>query len=68
MPSAPRSRRLLVGRRDDDVRRALDWAEIAAMLGDYREAVGWLDRVEMMLGSLPEKLAACRQDWSARIS
>jgi hypothetical protein len=68
MPSAPRSRRLLVGKQDDEVQRALDWAEIAAMLGDYREAVGWMDRVEIILGSLPEKLASRRQDWAARIS
>jgi hypothetical protein len=66
MPSAPRSRRLLAADQDENVTRALDWAEIAAMLGDFRDAVAWLDRAEAMKGSLPDEIAARRRDWIAR--
>lgn len=67
MPSAPRSRRLLVKASGEEVQRALDWADVAAMLGDYDEAVSWLDRVAELLGSLPAELRARRQKWLAQI-
>jgi hypothetical protein len=66
MAFARRSRRLLAGSSDDEARRALDWAEIAAMLGDFRDAVAWLDVAEQLLGALPAELAARRPDWAAR--
>ena len=68
MPSAPRSRRLLVGELDDEVRHALDWAEVAAMLGDFAEALTWLDKAATLTGGLPDEFAARRSEWTARIS
>jgi hypothetical protein len=47
------------------VRTALDWAEVAAMLGDFREAVAWLDYVESHEGPLTSELAARRRAWAA---
>jgi hypothetical protein len=41
----------------------LDWAEVAAMLGDFREAVSWLNLVESIGGTVPVALAAKRQLW-----
>lgn len=67
MPSAPRSRRLLAPNGGEEVRRALDWADVAAMLGDFDEAVGWLDRAAELLGSLPAELEARRREWLAQI-
>jgi hypothetical protein len=66
MPSAERSWRLLTGSSDDEANRALDWAEVAAMLGDYRDALAWLDVAERLLGSLPADLSAQRPAWLAR--
>jgi hypothetical protein len=63
MPSAPRSRRLLAQDAEDEVQRAVDWADVAAMLGDFEEAVGWLDHTAELLGSLPPDLEARRRDW-----
>ena len=67
MPSAPRSRRLLARDGDEEVQRALDWADIAAMLGDYGEAVGWLDRARELLGSLPCEWEARRREWLVHV-
>jgi uncharacterized protein HemY len=67
VPSAPRSRRLLAREAEDDVQRALDWAEVAAMLGDFAEAVAWLDRAAELIGSLPDGLAARRREWLAHV-
>ena len=36
------------------------------MLGDFRDAVRWLDRVEALQGRLPDELAARRRDWITR--
>jgi hypothetical protein len=47
------------------VEAALDWAEIAAMLGDYGEAITWLDYVELQEGALNTELAARRRHWTA---
>ncbi len=66
MPSAFRSRRLLASSDEEQVERALDWAEVAAMLGDFRDAIAWLDLAEQLRGSLPADLAARRRDWIAR--
>jgi hypothetical protein len=44
---------------------ALDWAEVAAMLGDYPEAISWLDYVESQAGALPGELAERRREWVA---
>jgi uncharacterized protein HemY len=67
MPSAPRSRRLLAQDADDEVRRALDWADVAAMLGDFDEAVSWLDRAAELLGSLPRELELRRREWAGHL-
>jgi hypothetical protein len=67
MPYANGSRRLLTGPKEDEARRALDWAEVSAMLGDFREALAWLDVAEQLLGSLPRELAVLRGDWVARV-
>jgi hypothetical protein len=67
VPSAPRSRRLLARNCDEEVQRALDWADIAAMLGDYGEAVVWLDRARELLGSLPRELETRRREWLVRV-
>jgi hypothetical protein len=48
---------------DTTVETAVDWAEVAAMLGDYREAVSWLVYVEWLQGSLPPELAKLRARW-----
>jgi hypothetical protein len=44
---------------------ALDWAETAAMLGDFGEAVAWLDYVELREGALSSELAERRSEWMA---
>lgn len=67
MPSAPRSRRLLAQDADDEARRALDWADVAAMLGDFDEAVSWLDRAVELLGSLPPELQLRRREWTGHL-
>jgi hypothetical protein len=67
MPSAPRSRRLLVKNAGEEAQRAVDWADVAAMLGDFEEAVSWLDRVAALLGSLPPDLEARRRDWLTQL-
>lgn len=67
MPSAPRSRRLLAYDPDEDVQRALDWADVAAMLGDFQEAVEWLDQAAERLGSLPPELEARRREWLTQV-
>jgi hypothetical protein len=67
VPSAPRSRRLLAYDTDDDVQRALDWADVAAMLGDFDEAVVWLDQAGERLGSLPPDLEARRREWLTQV-
>lgn len=45
------------------VETAVDWAEVAAMLGDYREAVSWLVYVEWLQGSLTPEFAELRARW-----
>lgn len=50
--------------RPESIEIALDWAEVAAMLGDFREAVSWLEYVEWLSGTLPPELADLRQTWS----
>jgi hypothetical protein len=45
---------------------AVEWAEVAAMLGDYAEAVGWLGVIDSLGGPLPSELAARRPDWLSR--
>jgi uncharacterized protein HemY len=67
MPSAPRSRRLLTNDADEDVQHALDWADVAGMLGDFDEAVRWLDRAAELMGSLPSELRARRREWLAQV-
>jgi len=67
MPSAPRSRRLPAYDADEEARRALDWADVASMLGDFDEAVSWLDRASELLGSLPPELEARRREWSGHL-
>ena len=47
---------------------ALEWAEVAAMLGDFADAVAWLEYAERVGGELPARLAERRADWSARAS
>ena len=46
---------------------ALDWAEVAAMLGDFRDAVGWLDYAQRVDGTLPARFAARRRAWLERV-
>ena len=53
-------------RRAAAVRRALDWAEVAAMLGDFREALSWLNLVESIGGTVPGYLVDQRQGWLER--
>jgi hypothetical protein len=67
VPSAPRSRRLLAENAGEEVQRAVDWADVAAMLGDFEEAVSWLDRARELLGSLPPDLEALRRDWLTHV-
>jgi hypothetical protein len=42
---------------------ALDWAEVAAMLGDYAEAVSWLDYVASVEDGLRDDIAERRRAW-----
>jgi hypothetical protein len=42
---------------------ALDWAEVAAMLGDYRDALDWLAYVERIEGSVPAEYVERRRAW-----
>ncbi len=48
---------------ETSVETAIDWAETAAMLGDFREAVSWLAYVESLQGSLSPELAEVRKRW-----
>jgi hypothetical protein len=48
---------------ETSVETAIDWAEIAGMLGDFREAVSWLVYVEWLQGSLSPELAEMRKRW-----
>jgi hypothetical protein len=50
------------------VAMALDWAEVAAMLGDYREALAWLDYVERTKGGVPTEYAERRRAWLAEVT
>jgi hypothetical protein len=52
-------------RESPGVETALDWAEIAAMLGDFSEAVAWLDYVEQREGALSNELSERRRKWTA---
>jgi hypothetical protein len=45
------------------VTEALDWVDVAAMLGDYGEALAWLDYVERVEGGLPPEYAERRRAW-----
>lgn len=67
MPSAPRSRRLLAYDANEELQRVLDWADVAAMLGDFEEAVSWLDHAAEQLGSLPPELEARRRELTGRV-
>jgi hypothetical protein len=46
------------------IESALDWAEVAAMLGDFHEAVSWVEYVESLQGTLPPELAERRTTWA----
>lgn len=48
---------------DTTIETALDWAETAGMLGDYREAVSWLVYIEWCRGSLTPELEQMRARW-----
>ena len=48
---------------ETSVETAVDWAETAAMLGDFPEAVSWLAYVEWLQGSLSPELADLRERW-----
>jgi hypothetical protein len=47
---------------------ARDWAEVAAMLGDYAEAVSWLDYVESVEGDLDGDTIERRRAWRGLIA
>jgi hypothetical protein len=47
------------------VESALDWADVAAMLGEFDEALSWLDYIESFEGALGPELAARRREWTA---
>lgn len=49
------------------VETALDWAETAAMLGDFDEAASWLDYVELHGGALTAELIERRRAWRERV-
>jgi hypothetical protein len=51
---------------DPGVVVALDWAEIAAMLGDYAEAVAWLDYVQRVDGRLPSAFVERERIWRSK--
>jgi hypothetical protein len=52
---------------ETSVETAIDWAEIAGMLGDFREAVSWLVYVEWLQGSLSPELADMRKRWELAV-
>jgi hypothetical protein len=54
-------------RRAAAIGRALDWAEVAAMLGDFREALSWLNLVESIGGKIPDGLLDQRRLWLERV-
>jgi hypothetical protein len=54
-------------RRAAAIHRALDWAEVAGMLGDFREALSWLNLVESIGGTVPDGLVAERSVWLQRV-
>jgi hypothetical protein len=51
----------------EEIQRAVDWADVAAMLGDFEDAVSWLDRAAELLGSLPPDLEIRRRDWLTQL-
>ncbi len=48
---------------ETSVETAIDWAETAAMLGDFGEAVSWLVYAEWLQGGLSPELAELREHW-----
>ena len=63
-PADRRAVAVAAARDTPGVRTALDWAEVAAMLGDFEEAVAWLDYVESQEGTLSAELTERRRNWS----
>jgi hypothetical protein len=51
----------------ESIATALDWAEVSAMLGDYSDAVRWLDVAERVAGGLPDRLLARREQWREHV-
>lgn len=49
------------------VEAALDWADVAAMLGEFEDALSWLDYIESCEGTLRPELAARRRGWLASV-
>lgn len=49
------------------VEAARDWADVAAMLGEFEEALSWLDYIESREGTLGPELEARRRGWLASV-
>jgi hypothetical protein len=47
---------------------SLDWAEVAAMLGDFDEALSWLEYVESQDIEIPPEFAGRRVDWTRAVA
>jgi hypothetical protein len=61
-PGLPPSARALTGE------TSLDWAEVAAMLGDYDEALSWLAYAERRHVPIPDELAERRLAWARAVA
>lgn len=53
------------GRDDGAIATAIDWADVAAMLGDYQEALWWLSIAERAAGRASAQIASRRELWEA---
>ncbi|MBB4660719.1 hypothetical protein [Conexibacter arvalis] len=62
-PLAPTAGGDLAARRRRAVGRSLRWAARSAAMGDYADALGWLELVEAVDGGLPPGWSERRRSW-----
>jgi hypothetical protein len=48
--------------------RTLEWADAAAWHGDYANALGWLELLDLIGYQLPDDYATKRQAWLAALA
>jgi hypothetical protein len=51
--------------RQDAIKQSLRWAQESADRGDYPEAVGWIQTLELIGEKVPPSYEAKRREWDA---